>query len=104
MVARFFRNDVPPQQHPSGSEGQVCPSSGRCAYCVPAKHNAHGQQVGHDECLIKMLGSEERKQVSLALYRTGRDQGLFDKQCPMSDGETYDECPFFESESEMGDD
>ena len=68
--------------------------SRRCAYCVP------DPLVG-DECLLKMLGTAERKQVSLTLYRKGRSEELFTKQCPMSADDSYDACPFFEDENEV---
>lgn len=48
-----------------------------------------------------MLGTAERKQVSLTLYRKGRSEGLFTQQCPMSADASYDACPFYEDESEI---
>jgi hypothetical protein len=48
-----------------------------------------------------MLGTSERKQVSLTLYRAGREEGLFTKQCPMSSDNAYVDCPFYEDESEI---
>jgi hypothetical protein len=50
-----------------------------------------------------MLGVHERKAVSLALHRLGRDQGLFGRQCPMSHDSAFDRCPFYEDESEIDD-
>lgn len=71
-----------------------------CAYCVPADP----REVQGDECLIKMLGSEERKQVSLTLYRIGREEGLFTKQCPMSADKTFGKCPFYEDAQDLSED
>ena len=71
-----------------------------CAYCVPADH----RKAQGDECLIKMLGSEERKQVSLTLYRIGREEGLFNKQCPMSIDRTFGRCPFYEDAEDLTED
>lgn len=50
-----------------------------------------------------MLGTSERKEVSLTLYRAGRQEGLFTKQCPMSSDRAYDDCPFYEDESTIPD-
>lgn len=85
---------------PEGTEEPPKTSHGTCAYCVPADH----RKAPADECLIKMLGSEERKQVALTLYRIGREEGLFNKQCPMSVDKTYGTCPFYEDAQELTED
>jgi hypothetical protein len=51
-----------------------------------------------------MLGSEERKQVALTLYRLGRQEGLFNKQCPMSADKNFGQCPFYEDAEDLTED
>lgn len=70
----------------------------RCAYCVPPERVDQRQR---DECLIKMLGPKERRQVSLALYRSGRTEGLFNRDCPMSQDRAFNDCPFYEDENDI---
>jgi hypothetical protein len=50
----------------------------------------------HDECLIKMLGTWERRQVALTLYRLGVEEGTFGYRCPMSSTRNFASCPFYE--------
>ncbi len=87
-----------------GPEKRPARDETRCAYCVPADRAPRVRDPNHDDCLIKMLGKEERKQVALTLYRVGREEGLFDRTCPMSSDKRFHECPFYEDESEVADD
>ncbi|OQB12185.1 MAG: hypothetical protein BWY17_03285 [Deltaproteobacteria bacterium ADurb.Bin207] len=87
----------------SNSEAKHPPSQPRCAYCVPAAKGSNDPADIADECLIKMLGQDERKQVSLLLYRLGREEGLFDQKCPMTRDKTYTHCPFYEDIVDIAD-
>jgi hypothetical protein len=100
MVARSSNKKVEAVQLEDAADRPApSPRRKRCAYCVPAGKKPSEPEEHHDECLIKMLGTSERKEVSLTLYRAGRRDGLFTKQCPMSSDHAYDDCPFYEDES-----
>jgi len=103
MVARSPSKPVEAVQLEDAADRPDPKARKRCAYCVPAGDEPLAPEAHHDECLIKMLGTVERKQVSMTLYRAGRDEGLFTKQCPMSADNAFDDCPFYEDESSIPD-
>ena len=104
MVARSFTKDkLEAVELDDASDRPGSQVAGRCAYCVPGGNQKLSSNEPYEECLIKMLGSAERKQVALTLYRAGHEDGLFTKQCPMSSDHAYDDCPFYEDESDIPD-
>ena len=104
MVARSLPHKIVEAVQLEGAADRPKPRpKRRCAYCVPASDEPLAPEAHHDECLIKMLGTSERKEVSLTLYRAGRREGLFTKQCPMSSDHAFDDCPFYEDESTIQD-
>jgi hypothetical protein len=74
-----------------------------CIYCLPPAPDAPPEtptRPGH-ECMIKRLGSWERRQVSLALHRAGFDEHLFTCGCPASRTHAFRDCPFYENASDL---
>ena len=78
-----------------------------CIYCLPPVPKP-GNDVGEirppeHECMLKRLGSWERRQVSVVLHKAGIDGKLFSSGCPVSESRAFHDCPFYEDSSAMDD-
>ena len=92
----------PPQESPPGEAA----ADDGCIYCLPPAEDAPPEtpkQPSH-ECMIKRLGSWERRQVSVLLHKAGFDEHLFTCGCPASKTRAFRDCPFYENEADLDED
>jgi len=96
------RSSTPP---PREVEPRTDAADEGCIYCLPpAEESERAQPAPDHECMIKRLGSWERRQVSVLLHKAGFREHLFTCGCPASQSGAFRECPFYETEDDLDED
>ncbi len=96
----------PPSEPPEESPARKAVSGDACIYCLPPTSDGPPESPARPshECMIKRLGSWERRQVSVLLHKAGFKEHLFTCGCPASATQAYRACPFYESQADLADD